>query len=80
MDRQLARHVVISAFHSMSYLTDLLPILKAHCDPQEFEIFRNAIASVAGNISIDIIGKVFTAHPDLEQEIEENVKKYGVPS
>lgn len=78
MDKDLARHVARIGFSCMSHLTDLLPLLKTHCDAAEYDAYRKAIATVAGHISVDIINKALTPYPDLEKEIESKVEKYGV--
>lgn len=78
MDLDLVRHVAVKGFSAMSKLTALLDLLRNHCEPEEYESFRRAIASCAANISIEIIDRALTPHPALEREIEERVQKYGV--
>jgi len=77
MDKELARHVAATAFRSAVELSDMLPILKEHCDASEYEMFLKAIASASAAIHFEIEKKVFDQYPELEKEIESRVKKYG---
>ena len=44
MDRNLARHIVRTAFRCGGKLEELLPLLKEHCDDAEYGEYRRAIA------------------------------------
>jgi hypothetical protein len=76
MDRELAKHVVVTGFRSMSDVTELLPLLKEHCGEDEYSAYRSIITDVAGAIVTYIINPAFATHPELEQEIEAAVNKY----
>jgi len=77
MDRDLARHVIVASFRSFRELTMLLPLLKEHCDAAEYEIFAKAIAAVGVEIQMEVRKKAFALYPDLEQEIQGKIDKYG---
>lgn len=76
MDRELAKHVVVTGFRSMSEVTDLLRLLKVHCAADEYSAYRSAITDLAGAIVTQIINPAFAEQPGLEQEIEASVNKY----
>jgi len=78
MEKDLARHVVSVAIKTGSHLGDLLPLLKEHMPSQEYEVYAKAIARAISEIGHEINDRVFAEHPDLQQEIEARIKKYGV--
>jgi hypothetical protein len=77
MDRELAKHAVVMGFRSMSEVTDLLPLLQAHCTPEEYASYRAAITDIAGTIAIKVLNPIFAGQPGLEQELEASVNKYS---
>ncbi len=77
MDRDLAKHVVTVGFHSLSLLEGLIPLLKEHCSEAEYNEFLKSIASVSGHLMTDLFKKVFQEYPDLENEVETKINKYG---
>jgi hypothetical protein len=77
MNRDLASHVVAAGFHSASILQDLLPLLKEHCDQAEYDLYLKAIASVSTELSLEIFEKIFAEHPDLKEEVDAKITKYG---
>lgn len=77
MDRELARHVIATGFHSASILQDLIPLLKEHCDENEYDQYLRAIASVSTEVTLEIFNRIFAEHPDLKQEVDTKIAKYG---
>jgi hypothetical protein len=77
MDRNLAKHVATVGFKAMGDLTDLLELIKAHCDQAEYEIYARGVAVISGEIVQRLLTKVFAEHPDLEAETDAKIKKYG---
>ena len=77
LDRDLARHVVAVGFHSLSLLESLLPILKTHCDQDEYSEYLQSIGAVSAEMSSEIFNKIFQQYPDLEREVESKIKQYG---
>jgi hypothetical protein len=76
LNRELAKHVAVTGFRSMSEVTDLLPLLKEHCTADEYSAYRGAITNIAGAIVIQVINRAFAAQPGLEQDVEVSVNKY----
>lgn len=77
MERELARHVIKTGFHSLSVLDSLIPLLREHCQPPEFDQYLKAIASISAEMSLEIFNKIFQQYPDLKGDVENQVKKYG---
>ncbi len=77
MDEDLAKHVATATFRAMSELTNLVPLLKQHCNAAEYEPYLKAIASVTGLASSALLHKVFLAHPEIEKEFDAKIAKYG---
>lgn len=59
-------------------LQDLLPLIREHCDPAEYEACAKAIASVVAEISLGLQKTVFENNPEVKAEVEEAVTRYGV--
>ncbi len=78
MDRDLAKHVVTVSIKTASRLGDLVPLLKEHMPPQEYEIHAKAIARAVYAIGHEITDRIFAEHPDLDREIEAQIKKFGI--
>jgi len=77
MNRDLARQVAVGALRASTQLNSLLPLLKAQCDLGEYARLLRGVASVCGHINREILGPVFTEHPDLEKDLEESINKHG---
>jgi hypothetical protein len=77
MNRDLAKHVAIVGYKAMGELTDLLELLKGHCDQTEYETYARGVAVIAGEIVRQLLNKTYTDHPDLEAETDAKIKKYG---
>ena len=77
MDKNIARHVARVAFRSAANLTDLVPFLKEHCQETEYKMFLKALAKASATINLEVSQKVFAAYPELEQEFNETINKYG---
>ncbi len=76
MHIDLARHVVRTAFRSSRELGGLLGVLKAHCEPEEYEGYARAIATVIASTQLKIVNQVTSSLPELEAEIEAVIAKY----
>jgi len=77
MNRDLAKQVATAAVRTSTQLSSLLPLLKAQCDSAEYARLLRSIASVCGHITREILDPVFVEHPDLEQDFEDSINKYG---
>ena len=70
MDRETARTLAVAAIKGSSLLTSVLPALKEKCAPAEYAELRAAVSTVAADISINVLRRVFRAYPDLEGELD----------
>jgi hypothetical protein len=77
MDKELARHVVITAIRASTQLGELIPLLRRHCTAREAHIYVRAIAGAVGTLGLQIHNRVFAAYPELEQHIAREMRKYG---
>jgi hypothetical protein len=77
MDRELAKHVIAVGFHSLSLLESLIPILKQHCGKDEYAKYLKAIGAISAEVTTEIFNEIFKDYPDLEEEVENKIKKYG---
>lgn len=77
MDINIARHVIRASFRSGQELENLLGFLKNHCDPSEYKAFATAIATAVASIQLEIVNRVVSLHPGLEDEMENTISKYG---
>jgi hypothetical protein len=77
MDINVARHVIRAAFRSGRELEGLLGLLKEHCSANEYKTYVTAIATAVASIQLEIVNRIASSHPALEEEIEALVSKYG---
>ena len=77
MDKELARHVVITAIRASTQLGELIPLLRKHCAAREARIYVRAIAGTVGTLGLQIHTRIFAAYPDLERHIAREMRKYG---
>jgi len=52
-------------------------LLKEHASPDVYRVLGPGIAKAVAEISTHVLNPVFALHPELEQEFESNVAKYG---
>ena len=78
MDEDFARHIVKTTFRSSSMLADLVPLITEHCEDTELaEKLKKSLATIIADASLEINNEIFSLYPELEQEIESSLKKYG---
>jgi hypothetical protein len=77
MDINVARHVIRASFRSGRELEALLGLLKEHCGADEYRTYATAIATAVASIHLEIVNRITSSHPGLEDEIEAVVSKYG---
>ena len=78
MEKELARHVVRTAFRSASMLTKLVPLINEHCEKGEQQLkLKKALATIIADIGLDINEELFKLYPELKDEIEQSINKYG---
>jgi hypothetical protein len=77
VDKEFAKQVVATALGCGSSLDKLIPELTARCAPDEKEKYVKAIATVMVAMHNAILRPLFDDHPELEQEIDQNVRTRG---
>lgn len=77
MDIDLARHMIRAAFRNARDLGDLLQLLKEQLGPEEYKDIALGIAEAIDTIGVALTNKALLAHPELNIEIEVDLKKYG---
>lgn len=77
MDRQLALHIVRTAFKSAATLEELLPLLRTHCKDEDARTYGLAIASAIADIHRELTNRVFSSFPELQAEVEASISNSG---
>ncbi len=77
MNKELARHLVRVAFRSGRELEAVLGILKEACEPDEYREYAKGIAAAIDGIHVALLNKAIAAYPELEAEIEADIRTYG---
>jgi hypothetical protein len=77
MERELAKIVLSASYRSGQELSNIVPLLKEFCPPEEYARIVFTIGSVLHELEIEIHKKIFEEHPDIHAEIEDRVQKYG---
>jgi hypothetical protein len=77
VDEDLARKLAAAALGCGSALDQLIPELTSRCAPDEKDAYVRAIAYVMGMVHDKILKPLFEGHPNLEREIDENVRTRG---
>lgn len=75
MDADLARILATAAMRASKDLGELIPFLARHL-PDDVEL-RRGIADVIAEIGQNILNPAFAACPELENEFDQRVQKYG---
>jgi hypothetical protein len=79
MDKDLAKLVALTSFRSAADLTHLIPLLREHCSEEEAHKFSTSIANASAEIFLQISQKVFALYPELSDEFDAKIQKYGRP-
>ena len=77
MDRDTAALIVARATESSRALATLPPALKDVCLPEEYGDIRDGIAKVLMDINERLIDPVLAQHPDLRDERERRLERFG---
>jgi hypothetical protein len=77
MDIELARMVLMISERSRNDLSMLMPILKENCATGDREKISIAIATVVYEIRSEIMDRIFSDFPELKQEYDRNLEKFG---
>lgn len=77
MEKDMARHVIRATFRSGRELEDLLGLLRENCSAEEYAIYARGIATAIASIQLEVMNRALAAHPEINDEIEIKMKKYG---
>jgi hypothetical protein len=77
LNQELARLVIIEAFHACNCLGSLIPLLKEALPEAEYKNYLPAIAGCLDTIGENILQKVYFDNPGLEEQVQSNIEKYG---
>lgn len=77
MDIELARMVMMVAGRCREDMAALMPILKEHCSDTDREEVSIAIATIVYDLREEVMNKLFSRFPQLEQEYDDRQKKFG---
>jgi len=76
MDKELAMLIVNAAIRSQRELGDIVPLIKEHCTPEEYNVLLLATGSAIYEASL-IMERVYDLHPKLKDEFEGRLNKFG---
>lgn len=76
MEKDLARHLIRTAFRTTHELQDTLSLLKQHIGASEYRECASGIAAAIDAINVALINKALATYPDLEGEIETSLARY----
>ena len=79
MDKEVARFIANTAFRSSANLADLVPFMQAYCSAEEQKKYTIAIATAMASIQQEVLGKLYKDFPDIEEDFQRQVEKYGRP-
>ena len=77
MDINIARHVIRTAFRSERELEELMQMLKAYCNAEEYKNYALGIAAAIDSINAALLVKIFSSYPELKKEVEVSIAKYS---
>jgi hypothetical protein len=77
MDKDVAREIIRQVFRSEKELTSLLPMLKERCSEQDYVEWARQVASAIDWINVDLLNRVLARFPELETEIDDNLRRTG---
>jgi hypothetical protein len=74
---ELARHIARAALRSSHEIGDLLPFLKEHLAEDAYARYAEGIATAVASIQLEVMDRIFSDVPQLKQEFENQVNRYG---
>lgn len=76
-DKEVAREIISHAFRSEAVLEELLRSLKSRLDEPAYRGWALKIAAAVDDINTALVRPALAKHPELEAEIEANLKATG---
>jgi len=77
MDKDVARAVIRQVFSSGGELEALIPVLKSRCSEKDYDEYVKQVASAIASIHEALLDKVLARFPELETEMEDNLRRTG---
>ena len=77
MNREIAEHVASVAFKNAAELTRLIPLLKHHLSPEEYEPYRKSLTRVGAIVADEVLFKIFKEHPEIDAKIKATLEVFG---
>ena len=76
MEKDLARHVIRTAFRAGRELEEALHLLKQHTSGEDYGAYARKIAAAIDAINVALINPTLALYPEMKDEIEESIAKY----
>jgi hypothetical protein len=76
MEKDLARHVIRTAFRTTRELSTLLGLLKQHVSEEEYRRYARGIASAIDAANVALLDPTYASHPEVREEVEASIDKY----
>ncbi len=77
MHIDLARHTIRVAFQCGRELVDLMQMLQAKLEPEEYQDYALAIAGAVDAVNVALIDKACAKFPELKAEIDAKITQHG---
>jgi hypothetical protein len=77
MDINVARYVIRASFRSGRELEAIFDLLRNHCGAEGYRTFAKAVATAVASIQVEVVNQITAGHPELEDEIDAVIAKYG---
>ena len=65
-DPSIARQVSDLMIEFSQRLDESILIVQEHCSPDEFKVYRLAVAKVLGEALLEVMDPLYAEHPDLK--------------
>jgi hypothetical protein len=77
MDLDLARNIIRTAYRSGGELETLIGLLKTRCSAEDYQFYARQVAMAVDGIHVALVDKVLARFPEMEAEMQENLKRTG---
>lgn len=78
MDRELAELLTMAAARSFGELSAVLPILEEHLLADEYAHWQTVLERICDEIDHHVTTSIYDEHPELREQAESRLNKYGV--
>lgn len=76
MKKELAHHIAYETFRASSMLNNMIPILKQHCDDEEYQLVARKLSRISADMAIELLNYIFKEYPEIKEEIDNKIKEY----